>query len=240
MHHWIRPAEPRELAEARPALTQKWKDDRKSSASTAKLSWPKVLDDSGCEETLQQRFHRLTRNHCAYCDTHVAPASKSTIDHFHPKSEELFYDEVYLWENLYHCCWECQAKGTVWDDDVLRPDELDSDGQRYTFHRYFRYERNGELTVIATEETDSRRAGRTIEVLKLNRERLREHRALEFATNLIPRQRPLTKVYDPATAARMMARRERFDVTDLRYRDWYLQTSGTTCCCEACEAARIP
>lgn len=78
----------------------------------------------------------LTQDHCSYCDGYPLMSSDHTIDHFGPKSNPLFYDEVCKWENLYVSCNRCQgAKKEQYSPKLLRPDE-----ETYRFLDYFVYD----------------------------------------------------------------------------------------------------
>ena len=242
MHYWKRPAEPQELKNQREAFTKAWKDECAARLAArldgqkrkeVEFKWPKVRNDEGIEETLQERLYRITDNHCAYCDNTVQPASNVTIDHF--KEKVGFEDDAYAWENLYACCGVCQARGK-WHADVLRPD---ADG--YSFYQYFRYTHDGRIRNVCKAGTEEhRRAEKTLEVLKLNREKLREDREKVFGQYSKPRPYPLLKPMDPATAVRLLAHRPPDDVTRRPYRDWYLreQQAGIICCCRGCEERR--
>jgi uncharacterized protein (TIGR02646 family) len=110
----------------------------------------------------------MTAGHCSYCDGHPLGATGvETVDHFRPKSRQEFYELVCTWTNLFLTCTACNhAKQEHWDDDLLRPDDLD-----YDFERYFEFRfDSGELKpASAASPAEQRRALRTIEIFDLNR-----------------------------------------------------------------------
>jgi uncharacterized protein (TIGR02646 family) len=195
MHPWTRPAEPAELQNKRSELTLNFIKERKQTGKTPACSWPKVTNADGEIETLQTLLARSTIQHCNYCDNRMGYSSRDTIDHFLPKKH--FSHQAYAWRNLYLCCDGCQRKGTKYHYQVLRPDTAD-----YSFSRYFRYKRNGELAVIADEGPDRVRAEKTIEILDLNDDVLVSDRMLAFNQHSKPRQRPVPPGLDPQTALR--------------------------------------
>ena len=195
MHPWTRPAEPDELKNNRAELTLEFIRERRKSGKTPACSWPKVRNTEGELETLQVMLSRSTLQHCNYCDNYMGYSSRDTIDHFLPKKH--FSHQAYAWGNLYLCCDGCQRKGTKYDRQVLRPDAAD-----YSFSRYFRYKRNGELVVIAEDDTDRIRAEITIKILDLNDAELVSDRRLAFNQHSIQRQRPIPPGLDPQTALR--------------------------------------
>jgi uncharacterized protein (TIGR02646 family) len=110
----------------------------------------------------------MTAYRCSYCDGYPLNATgKDEIDHFCPKSHEVFYELVCAWENLFLICSRCNAaKRDRWEPALLRPDDVD-----YAFDRYFvfRFD-SGELEPApGITEGDRHRALQTIEILALNR-----------------------------------------------------------------------
>lgn len=193
MQAWTRPPEPPELRSQRAALTLAFLIRKRDTGKTPSCDWPKVQNETGAMETLQEMLSRHTGKHCCYCDGHMGYCSRDTIDHFLPKKH--FSLLAYKWGNLYFCCDGCQRKGTDYDKQALRPDEPD-----YKFGRYFRSRRDGRIIIIAEDETDHHRAEITLRILKLNDPKLVEERCLEFNKSLTPRRRPLRPGLDQTTA----------------------------------------
>lgn len=183
MYPWKRPEEPAELRARRAELTRDFITKKKATGKTPSCTWPNVRNEGGSPETLQDFLSRSALKHCSYCDSIMGYSSRDTIDHFLPKS--LFSFSAYIWKNLYLCCDGCQRKGVNYDRQVLRPDEAG-----YDFCRYFRSHRDGQITVIATDDTDRDRAKKTIEVLRLNHPDLVADRRNAWTVSLSPRRRP--------------------------------------------------
>ena len=97
-------------------------------AKQGKLLW----QSSGtCYQAIQIALGNANQEHCAFCDGKLGIESKSTVEHFRPKSK--FPNLIYAWQNLFPACDVCQSvKGTKFDDLLLKPDD---DG--YTFGKYF-------------------------------------------------------------------------------------------------------
>ena len=184
MHAWSRPEEPEELRTQRAALTRAFVKEHRATGMTPSCEWPKVRNADGELMTLQKLLSEHMEQHCSYCDSLMGYPSRDTIDHFLPKKH--FPCLAYMWSNLYLCCDGCQRKGTRYDKRALRPDE-----PGYSFSRYFRYERDGFLIVIAQDEEDRKRAQITLEVLDLNDSELVKDRCTAFRVHLAPRMRPL-------------------------------------------------
>ncbi len=215
MHPWSRPKEPEELRTQRATLTRAFVTEQRATGKTPRCEWPKVKNADGELVTLQKLLSEHTGQHCSYCDNLMGYSSRDTIDHFLPKKH--FPCLAYMWTNLYLCCDGCQRKGTRHDKRALRPDEAG-----YSFSRYFRYRSNGELSVIATDETDRERAEITIEVLDLNDADLVKDRSTAFRVNLRPRMRPLRPGLDAQSASlRDAVLRHSFE--DKPYRDFFAQ-----------------
>ena len=215
MHPWNRHQEPEELRQQRPALTRAFVKEHRVSGKTPSCAWPKVKDADGELMTLQKLLSRLTGQHCSYCDSLMGYSSRDTIDHFLPKKH--FPCLAYMWSNLYLCCDGCQRKGTRYDKRALRPDE-----PGYSFSRYFRYKRDGQLNVIASDEADRKRAEITLEVLDLNDADLVKERSKAFRVHLMPRMRPLRPCLDPRSAIAMMETQRR-SFEDKPFRDFFIQ-----------------
>ena len=217
MHPWTRPPEPAELSANRDELTRAFIAEKKATGKTPPCKWPKVINPDGGQETLQEMLSRDTNEHCNYCDSTMRYSSRNTIDHFLPKSLSQFEHLVYEWSNLYLCCDDCQRKGISYDLNALRPDEAG-----HLFERYFRFHRDGRISVIAREDTDRERAEITIKVLKLDHYDLTKNRQQEFHRNAKQRKRPLRPGLSRQTA---LLRDECLKVSydDLSYRDFYAQ-----------------
>lgn len=129
----------------------------------------------------------MTQKRCSYCDGDLDhPTALEEIDHFRPKNRAEFYALVCSWENLFITCPPCnRAKGSKWDELLLKPDDLE-----YRFERYFSYSSDtGELEPNKSASSrDQERAKVTIKVLNLNREKLCTARtdALEELKSLPP------------------------------------------------------
>ena len=190
-------------------LTQRFREECQRLGRTADCRWPETRSEDGTPETLPAHFRRITLNHCSYCDGFMGYSSRSTIDHFLPKSQ--FPDFAYEWKNLYHSCDGCQRKGQKHDRTALRPD-----GRGYEFRRYFCYHPSGRLLVVARSERDRKRAKATIELFQLNCEELVSDRLREFrlglALNLHPLQARMANRTNGNPALALDAR---------PYRDWY-------------------
>lgn len=107
----------------------------------------------------------MTKKHCSFCDsTPLISQIRATIEHFRPK--EAHPRLVYQWENLFACCDICQnAKWKMFDEALLKPDEIE-----YEFRRYFFFEEaTGKLIPNpGASSEDQNRAETTIRLYKLN------------------------------------------------------------------------
>lgn len=213
MHVWIRPPEPAELRLRYAELTREFIEEKETTGKTPSCKWPRIGTEDGGTETIQELLSRHTIEHCSYCDSIMRYSSRDTIDHFQPKSR--FPELAYNWGNLYLCCDGCQRKGIDYDPNVLRPDE-----SGYSFAQYFRYCRDGVISVVAINDIDRQRARITITVLKLDHKDLEKNRQQEFNLNLKQRRRPIRPGLDQRTA---LLRDEAMKVTydHLPYRDFY-------------------
>ena len=219
MHPWSRPEEPEELRTQRAALTRAFVKEHRSTGKTPICDWPKVRNADGELMTLQKLLSKHMEQHCSYCDSLMGYPSRDTIDHFLPKKH--FPCLAYMWSNLYLCCDGCQRKGTRFDKKALRPDELG-----YSFSRYFRYASDGRLIVIATDETDRKRAQITLDVLDLNDAELVKDRSTAFRVHLMPRRRPLRPGLNARTAMAMLENQRR-SFEDKPFRDFFVQDDET-------------
>lgn len=147
-------------------LVQNWEawgleyEQKKVKNSKLEFKWRKRVYSSLIESLLA-----MTRKHCSFCDSSPMRSQiRETIEHFRPK--ESYPQLVYQWENLFACCDKCQnAKGKKFDEELLKPDEIE-----YEFNRYFFFDaQTGELNPQhqATAE-DQHRAQVTIQLYKLN------------------------------------------------------------------------
>lgn len=223
MRKWNRPAAPPELTTRKAELTEKFVAECEKIGRTADCSWPSVTyPETGEKETLPRMFSRITAAHCSYCDSLMGYSSPDTIDHFLPKSRPEYRQLAYEWSNLYHCCFTCnQAKRARFDEDALRPDE-----PGYEFSRYFRYHRDGSISIIANPGEDRRRAEATLALLNLDKsEELLRDRAQEFGKRLKQREHLLLRPrsFESADALRGFAALKVPDFEDRPFRDWYDQ-----------------
>jgi hypothetical protein len=118
----------------------------------------------------------MTAYRCSYCDGYPLNATgKDEIDHFCPKSHEVFYELVCAWENLFLICSRYNAaKRDRWEPALLRPDDVD-----YAFDRYFvfRFDSAALEPAPGITEGDLHRALQTIAILELNRTDARRARS---------------------------------------------------------------
>lgn len=138
-------------------------EQRRTAEPGARFFW-RQFEGQPVNQRLLPLLKVQTQDHCAFCDNFpVSPPSIETIEHFRPKS--VFPREAYRWENLYFCCQHCQQKGDDYDEDLLRPDAID-----YEFDRYFRWDfTSGEIKINdQASSADQRRAEVTIRLYKLN------------------------------------------------------------------------
>lgn len=110
---------------------------------------------------------------CEYCGvSEVDSGGELTIDHFKPKSKGGADDQ----DNLVYCCVRCNLhKRDFW------PDSSDSaqlwNPRRESFEKHFVVTDNGTLTAL----TD--KGALSLEILRLNRPSLIEHRLIEQQLN---------------------------------------------------------
>ena len=97
-------------------------------AKLGKLDWRSC---GSCYDAIQNVLGNASQEHCAFCDGKLGIESKSTVEHFRPKSK--FPALVYSWHNLFPACDVCQsAKGQKFDEALLKPDDAS-----YAFANYF-------------------------------------------------------------------------------------------------------
>ena len=140
---------------------------RRREAPGYRFQWPH-RDGESLLIVVRSALGAMTAEHCSYCDGHPLDATGAeTVDHFRPKSHPEFHELVCTWTNLFLTCTACNhAKQEQWDEDLLRPDDVD-----FRFERYFEYRPDsGRLQPAATASPEEQqRALRTIELFDLNR-----------------------------------------------------------------------
>ena len=147
-------------------LRQNWEawgieyEQKKSDNPKHDFQWRKPMYSHLIDLLLE-----MTRKHCSFCDSSPMRSQiRETIEHFRPK--ESYPRLVYQWENLFACCDKCQnAKGKLFDEALLKPDELE-----YEFKRYFFFdEATGKLLPNpGASAEEQNRAAVTIQLYKLN------------------------------------------------------------------------
>ncbi len=141
------------------------------------FQWPQI-EGQKLNQVLLPELQKMTRQHCSYCDGYPLRIADQTIDHFHPKSDARFYQEVCQWENLYAACRNCQcAKKEDYDEQLLRPDAPDYDFTRYFIYSFIEHTIHPNPRVSSN---DQKRAEMTIKIFYLNEPGLIETRRIEF------------------------------------------------------------
>lgn len=164
MRKLVRTPAPDVLVERGPRWAQAF-CERRSRDPAAVFRWA-THEGRPVNQLLIEPLRRLTDAHCSYCDGYpVSTTSPETIDHFRPKS--TFCALSYSWDNLFYACGSCQgAKGEQFDDDLLKPDDVEYEFDRYLQVNY----RTGRLEPSATSSSaDQARAAVTIQTFALNR-----------------------------------------------------------------------
>jgi uncharacterized protein (TIGR02646 family) len=164
MRYFARIEEPPVLKKHWLRIGNKYAEKRAADPSHS-FRWP-TINKIKLNEFALPLLRQQTQEHCSYCDRYFDFSADHSIDHFKPKSDERFYSYVCKWDNLYLCCNHCQrAKGSQYDEDLLRPDEKD-----YWFHRYFVYNsRTNQIDINPdTSEDDKRTAEKTSQILNFN------------------------------------------------------------------------
>ena len=156
---------------------QQWAELRAQNPS-ATFQWY-VAEGQSAREWLLPILREMNQGHCAFCDAFpLEDRSKEPVEHFKPKNEPRFHADAYAWENLYYSCEVCQSsKGEQWNEQLLRPDEVD-----YFFEAFFQFDFiTGELkpNVVASESNQDR-ARVTIAVYGLDHDSRRRFRRLEL------------------------------------------------------------
>ena len=163
MMRQIREEEPEALKANGKKWTEAWLAKRQRGSAFQWPQWKKAP----LNEVLVVILGRQIAEHCSFCDCFpVKPPSRSTVEHFKPKSDDRFAHLAFAWENLFYCCDCCQsAKREDFDEALLKPDV---DG--YDFARYFICDfRRGEIkpNPKASPE-DQARAEATCRIYGLN------------------------------------------------------------------------
>lgn len=164
MKSFKRNNEPDFLVQNAAKWNQQWADLKLRNPG-ASFQWYKHKG-STVNQLLIGDLAAQTQEHCSYCDAFPPRSNDNTIDHFRPKSHPAYYLDAYLWGNLYFACGHCQQlKLEQFSEDLLRPDALD-----YNFDRYFVYnykEHEIEFNPAASEE-EQRKAKTTIAIFGFN------------------------------------------------------------------------
>ncbi len=153
---------PEVLSVDQAVWTERWLA-RRAEDFGAKFSWPQ-RDGMALNQHLLPGLKAQTGDHCSYCDGYpVSPPGTETIDHFRPKISHPA--EAFLWSNLYFACNHCQTRREQYDEQLLRPDSVD-----FEFDRYFRWDfTTGEILVNQRADVaDQARAEITIQLFRLN------------------------------------------------------------------------
>jgi 5-methylcytosine-specific restriction endonuclease McrA len=80
--------------------------------------WPQV-NNRRLNQILLPDLKTQTDDHCSYCDKFPLTRGDESIDHSRPKTDERFYGEVCLWNNLYLACKHCQDSKLAQFSDYL-------------------------------------------------------------------------------------------------------------------------
>jgi uncharacterized protein (TIGR02646 family) len=105
---------------------KRW-EKRKKANPNAQFTWGK-----GVYVVILPQLLIDSNNHCAFCDLRPLRQMGATIEHFNPKS--LFPLLAYFWYNLFPCCGNCQKKGELFSELLLKPDI-----EGFEFNDYFIY-----------------------------------------------------------------------------------------------------
>ncbi len=165
---------------------ERYAQNRANSNHTFLFQWPDVAQKP-INQHLLPYLAAMTDSHCSYCDKYPPFKGDDSIDHFKPKSVPAFYSEVCKWENLYFACKHCQdSKKNQYDEQLLRPDELN-----YNFKDYFLYDYiSHTMSPNPIQSTENQeRAKITIAVFDLNHASMRVSRRNAFhlfQTDILP------------------------------------------------------
>jgi uncharacterized protein (TIGR02646 family) len=132
------------------------------SKKSGETAW---RSDGPCYLAILTTLCLASQEHCAFCDGKLGIESKSTVEHFRPKTS--FPALLYSWQNLFPACDVCQsAKGVMFDQALLKPDE-----NNYDFATFFQVNhRSGEIEPLASANQAAQlRAKTTIDTYQLNK-----------------------------------------------------------------------
>jgi len=135
MRKIVRPSAPNFLTEKlQRDLGNKYHNKREEKGFSYEFKWPTFKGEK-LNQKLLPFLRAISKKHCFYCDAYPTKSYGERIDHFKPKSNPLYYEDVCRWENLYLCCEHCNShKKENFDEKLLRPDDLN-----YNFDDYFEY-----------------------------------------------------------------------------------------------------
>ncbi len=131
-------------------------------AKYGKLRW---RSSGACYQAIQIALGNANQEHCAFCDGGLYVESLCTVEHFRPKSTHP--ELTYAWQNLFPACNGCQsAKGSKFDEALLKPDDEDYDFAKYFQLNYL----SGEIEPLeSASQADQVRADVTIRMYGLNK-----------------------------------------------------------------------
>ncbi|MCU0327092.1 MAG: hypothetical protein MUF45_17970 [Spirosomaceae bacterium] len=144
---------------------KQYRKNREDKGTSFEFKWPQ-LNNEKLNHKLLPYLNEISQKHCFYCDAYPTKSYGERIDHFKPKSNPLYYEDVCVWENLYLCCDHCNSyKKEQFDEKMIRPDDLG-----YKFDDYFEYNaKTGEIDIkldISAEKQE--RAKITCKILGFN------------------------------------------------------------------------
>ncbi len=117
---------------------------------------------------VKKALRKMSKGHCAYCQTYNAAGAWGDVEHFRPKS--LFPALAYDWDNYFYSCTICNnTKSNKWPTagSYVRPDE-DDPSMRFVF-----FEDGGIEETVGDDEAKC-----TIPAFGLDRRGLAEGREL--------------------------------------------------------------
>jgi uncharacterized protein (TIGR02646 family) len=133
MRKFIRADEPQILIDKASTWNKEYVE-KKTANEEYSFFW-RTVNGKKLNQILHPILSTQTQHHCSFCDKYPLDRGDDTIDHFHPKSNPQFYHLAYSWQNLYLACNGCQrAKMEQFDENLLKPDEVN-----YEFDEYFQY-----------------------------------------------------------------------------------------------------
>jgi len=133
MRKFIRTPEHEWLNDEYEIKCKKWGDNWEQKRKQKKsFSWNN--DGENFREMILPLLRKMTKNHCSFCDAFpMQSGMQDTVEHFVPKNGKQAKPKIaYKWDNLYLACRNCQAKGSKFDELLLKPDAVD-----YEFKKYF-------------------------------------------------------------------------------------------------------